>query len=144
MRGPFPYDGKFRIAGSLTAADIPLLKQIGITLVVNTAPPHAPGDGLTAQELRPLLAGAGIMFADIAFSEEDLTSGHVDTFLTVATPARKVLVACGDGQHSAVLLAAAELRRGVPMAEIARKVAAMSYDVSHTVNVLFGLRPQAA
>ncbi|MCQ8186226.1 beta-lactamase hydrolase domain-containing protein [Parvularcula maris] len=143
MLGPFPYDGKYRIAGSLTPADIPTLKEMGITLVVNAGPDHEVRGGLTSHELRHLLSQAGIMFADIPFTLAELTSGHVDTFLTVATPARKVLVACADGERSATLLAAADLKAGKLPGAVAEKASAAGFKLDDTIASLVLTREAA-
>jgi uncharacterized protein (TIGR01244 family) len=144
MLGPFLYDGKFRIAGGLTPSDIPVLQEMGVTLVVNTAPDQEAQGGLTSHELRPLLAKAGIMFADIPFTLAELTSGHVDTFLTVATPARKVLVACADGERSVTLLAAADLKAGKLPGAVMEKAAAAGFDLGEIVAMLSSREKQAA
>jgi uncharacterized protein (TIGR01244 family) len=144
MLGPFPYDGKYRIAGSLTAKDIPTLKEMGITLVVNTGPDQEVRSGLTSHELRPLLAKAGILFADIPFTLAELTSGHVDTLLTVATPAREVLVACADGERSATLLAAADLKGGKLPGAVLERAGAAGFDLSDAVAMLASREKQAA
>lgn len=111
--GPYDFNETLSLAGPIDASDLPELKRLGFTTIVNNRPDGESPRQMTSAELRRVVVAAGFGFVDIPFKGAKLTAAQVDAFLGVLSRPGRILAVCATGTRCAMIAVAAEIRRGM-------------------------------
>ncbi|RUM98483.1 TIGR01244 family phosphatase [Pseudaminobacter arsenicus] len=124
-------DPAFWVSAQLGAADMAELAKAGVTTVVNNRPDGEAQGQPTDEELRAAAETAGLAYVSIAFRGMNAKPAQVRALAEVISGSRgPVLGFCQSGFRSAMLWAAAGVRRGRSFEDVSARAAAAGYDLS--------------
>lgn len=126
-----PIDDHTAVAGQLLSTDLPEVAAAGITLIVNNRPDGESSGQPTAKDLAEAAAKHGMAFTDLPISApQSIQPGQVAELVRLlANPEARVLAFCRSGMRATVIVAAAKVALGTPVADILIKTAEAGYDL---------------
>lgn len=129
-------DDKTLISGQIQPAEVPELKKLGVTMIVNNRPDgEEPGQPLASDiEEAAEKAGVGYRFVPIT---RGIGPSDVEAMLEAMDSADgKMLAFCRSGNRSALAWAVARSERGAKVEELEQAAASAGIDLAPVAHLL--------
>jgi uncharacterized protein (TIGR01244 family) len=130
-------DDKTLVSGQITPAEVPGLKQRGVTMIVNNRPDDEDAGQPLAADIEAAAEQAGIAYRFIPIAR-GIGPADVDAMRGAMRECGdgKLLAFCRSGNRSALAWAVARAGDGVPREELERSAAETGIDLSPVAHLL--------
>jgi uncharacterized protein (TIGR01244 family) len=130
-------DDKTLVSGQITPAEVPGLKQRGVTMIVNNRPDDEDAGQPLAADIEAAAEQAGIAYRFIPIAR-GIGPADVDAMRGAMRECGdgKLLAFCRSGNRSALVWAVARAGDGVPRGELDRSAAEAGIDLSPVAHLL--------
>lgn len=119
------------VAGQITAADVPALKDAGFTTIINNRPDAESPEQPSGGEIAAAAQAAGLAYHHIPLGREGVSPDMVEKTRAVLEGSNgAVLAYCRSGTRSTTLWALSQAGTR-PATEIISAAASAGYDISH-------------
>lgn len=124
------------VSGQIVPDDLPQLKTLGVTLVINNRPDGESPDQPAGHRIAQAAQEQGVAYAAIPVAGQ-LAPEHAEQLQTLlAQNHGKALLYCRSGMRSALLWAVAQAGAGTPTGDIAAAVEGAGYSVAPVRDLL--------
>jgi uncharacterized protein (TIGR01244 family) len=119
------------VAGQITSADVPALKEAGFTTIINNRPDAESPEQPSGGEIAAAAQAAGLAYHHIPLGREGVSPEMVEKTRAVLEHSNgAVLAYCRSGTRSTTLWALSQAGT-MPAREIIAAAASAGYDISH-------------
>ena len=127
------------VAGQIKPDDVPALKELGVTLIVNNRPDGEDVGQPTSAEIEAAANDAGIDYRHVPIAR-GLGPSDTEAMRDAMHEAGegKLLAFCRSGNRSALAWAVAKSEDGMPRADIERHVAGAGFNLGPVSHLLRG------
>jgi uncharacterized protein (TIGR01244 family) len=128
---------KTLVAGQITPADVPALKELGVTLIVNNRPDGEDVGQPAGDEIEAAAKAAGIDYRHVPIAR-GLGPSDIEAMREAmhSTGEGKMFAFCRSGNRSALAWAVAKNEDGVPSAELNRLANEAGFDLGPVAHLL--------
>jgi uncharacterized protein (TIGR01244 family) len=128
---------KTLVAGQITPADVPALKELGVTLIVNNRPDGEDVGQPAGDEIEAAAKAAGIDYRHVPIAR-GLGPSDIEAMREAmhSTGEGKMFAFCRSGNRSALAWAVAKSEDGVPSAELNRLANEAGFDLGPVAHLL--------
>jgi uncharacterized protein (TIGR01244 family) len=130
-------DDKVMVSGQIHPSDVPGLKQLGVTMIVNNRPDGEEAGQPLGAAIEDAAEAAGIEYRNVPIIR-GIGPADVECMVEAfdACKQGKLLAFCRSGNRSALVWAVARSEQGVPREEIERRAAEAGVDLSPVAHLL--------
>ena len=126
-----PLTDRFFAAPQIEAADIQVVKEQGITLIVNNRPENEAPDQPAGDEIKAAAQTAGLAYIAIPVGAAGISETDLDDLMrAIDASDGPVLAYCKSGMRSVILRAFALARRGHDADALVAEAHAAGFDIS--------------
>jgi uncharacterized protein (TIGR01244 family) len=129
-------DDKTLISGQIQPADVPGLKRLGITMIVNNRPDGEDPDQPPASEIEEAAEKAGIGYRFVPIARGIGPSDVEAMQEAIEAAGGKMLAFCRSGNRSALAWAVARSEQGASLEELEQAAASAGIDMSPVAHLL--------
>ena len=129
-------DDKTLISGQIRPADVPQLKELGVTMIVNNRPDGEDPDQPRAADIEEAAAQAGIAYRFVPITRGIGPSDVECMEEALAAADGKMLAFCRSGNRSALAWAVARREQGASIEELEKAAAQAGVDLSPIAHLL--------
>jgi uncharacterized protein (TIGR01244 family) len=128
---------KTLVAGQITPADVPALKELGVTLIVNNRPDGEDVGQPAGDEIEAAAKAAGIDYRHVPIAR-GLGPSDIEAMREAmhSTGDGKMFAFCRSGNRSALAWAVAKSEDGVPSEELHRLANEAGFDLGPVAHLL--------
>ena len=130
-------DEKTLVAGQIRPEDVPALKELGVTLIVNNRPDHEDADQPEGDDIEAAARAAGIDYRHVPIAR-GMGPSDVEAMREAMHSAGdgKLFAFCRSGNRSALAWAVAKSEDGVPSAELNRMANEAGFDLGPVAHLI--------
>ena len=129
-------DSRTLVGGQIQVADVPHLKESGVTMIVCNRPDGEDEGQPTAAEIEKAAESEGIEFRHVPIVR-GIGPADVEAMQEALDAAKgKVLIYCRSGNRSSLTWAVARRGQGASVEEVTRAVTGAGYDISPVEHLL--------
>jgi uncharacterized protein (TIGR01244 family) len=130
-------DDKTLVSGQIQPVDIPELKELGVTMIVNNRPDAEDPDQPAAADIEAAAEKAGVAYRFVPIAR-GIGPSDVEAMREAleATTHGKLLAFCRSGNRSALAWAVARREQGASVEELEEAAAAAGIDLSPVAHLL--------
>lgn len=129
-------DDKTLVSGQIQAADVPKLKQLGVTMIVNNRPDGEDPDQPMAAEIEEAAEGAGVAYRFVPIRRGIGPSDVEAMEEALEATEGKMLAFCRSGNRSALAWAVARREQGATVEELEQAAERAGIDLSPVAHLL--------
>jgi uncharacterized protein (TIGR01244 family) len=130
-------DEKTLVAGQIRPEDVPALKELGVTLIVNNRPDHEDADQPEGDDIEAAAKAAGIDYRHVPIAR-GMGPSDVEAMREAMHSAGdgKLFAFCRSGNRSALAWAVAKSEDGIPSAELNRMANEAGFDLGPVAHLI--------
>ena len=130
-------DDRTLVAGQIAPEDVPGLKELGVTLIVNNRPDHEDADQPEGDEIEAAARAAGIDYRHVPIAR-GLGPSDIEAMREAMHSAGdgKLFAFCRSGNRSTLAWAVARSEDGVPSAELNRMANEAGFDLGPVAHLI--------
>ena len=130
-------DEQVTVSGQLSEADLEILKEQGVELLVCNRPDGEAAEQLSYEKLAAAARDIGIQVESMPFKSGEMPSAYIDEFSSLLKTDKRLHAYCRTGNRSFNLYSAAVASTGKPQSEILAIAKTVGFDVSAVIAPYF-------
>lgn len=130
-------DDRTLVSGQIRPEDVPGLKELGVTLIINNRPDNEDPDQPASDDIEAAAHAAGIDYRHVPIAR-GLGPSDIEAMREAINSVGegKIFAFCRTGNRSALAWAVARSEDGVPSAELEAKASAAGFDLGPVAHLI--------
>lgn len=130
-------DDRTLISGQIGPEDVPALKKLGVTLIINNRPDHEDADQPEGDEIEAAAKAAGIAYCHVPIAR-GMGPSDIEAMREAIHSVEngKLFAFCRSGNRSALAWAVARSEDGVPRSELDRMAGEAGVDLGPVAHLI--------